>query len=259
MNPLSPSFPDMNKTPATSSTVLVTGAGTGLGAALAQRLAADGYAVAVHYRTSRAGAAKVVAAIRRAGGRAQAFPGKIDTQRGAQTLVRQVVKWSGGGLDAVVNNSGAYVGREVDQLTEADWLAGFQSTASAALFTTQAALPYLRRSVRPGGGRIVCIGDSSCDRPTARDLALGYHIGKTGLLMLARSIAQAEAKHGITCNLVSPGYLENSVGLPPRRSLPAGRYGTFDDVWNAVAFLLRPESAYLNGSNLVVSGGWNLR
>lgn len=238
---------------------LVTGAGTGLGAALARGLGAAGYAVAVHYRSSGAGAEKVVAAIMKNGGKAHVFGAKIDSQSGAQALIKQVATWSGGKLDVVINSAGNYTGGTVAKLSEEDWFAGLNSTASAALFTTQAALPLLRKSKQPGGGRIVNIGDSSCERPTARDLALGYHIGKTGVLILTRSIAQAEAKNGITCNMVSPGYLENSVGLPPKKTIPAGRFGTFDDIWNAVEFLLRAESNYVNGSNIVVSGGWNLR
>lgn len=239
------------------NTALVTGSGTGLGAALAQRLAANGYAVAVHYRTSRAGAAKVVAAIKKSGGRARAFSGRIDSQRGAASLLRQVTTWSGGGLDVVINNAGAYVGGRVEKLSEADWFAGFNSTASAAFFTTQAALPALRKSRHPGGARLINLGDANCEHLTARTLALGYHIGKTGVLLLTRSIAQAEAKHGITCNMVSPGFLETSVGLPPLSEIPANRYGTFDDIWNAVEFLLRPESSYVNGTNLLVTGAWS--
>lgn len=235
---------------------LVTGAGGGLGAALARRLAENGYAVAVHYRSNRDGAKKVVEAIHKKGGEAHTFGANLKSRRGAEKLIREVSKWSDGHLDALVNNAGSYIGGLVEKLSEDDWFDGFNSTASAAFFTAQVALPLLRKS---SGGRIINIGDSSCDRPTARDLALGYHIGKTGVLILTRSLAQAEAKHGITCNMVSPGYLENSMGLPPRNKIPAGRYGRFDDIWNAVAFLLQPENNYLTGSNLVVSGGWNLR
>lgn len=238
------------------NTALVTGAGTGLGAALAQRLAASGFAVAVHYRSSSTGAAKVVAAIEKAGGQARAFKGTIDTQRGAAALVQKVAKWSRGSLDVLVNNAGAYVGAQVEKLSEEDWLAGFNSTASAALFTTQAALPFLRKSRRSGGARIVNLGDGNCENLTARTLSLGYHVGKVGVVLLTRSVAQAEAKHGITCNLVSPGFLETSVGLPPKKAIPAGRFGTYSDIWNAVEFLLRAESSYLTGSNLRVTGGW---
>lgn len=240
-------------------TVLITGGSGGVGSFLAKRLAEEGYTIAVHYLTGKAEADKVVATIANNGGHAKAFAGKIDSQKGAAQLLQKVTTWSDGQLDILINCAGNYVGGTVAKLTEADWHAGLDSTVGAAFFTTQTALPWLRQAKGNGGGRIVNLGDSSCDRPTARDLALGYHIGKTGVLILTRSIAHAEAKHGITCNMVSPGYLENSVGLPPKKTIPAGRYGTFDDIWNAVEFLLKAESDYINGSNLVVSGGWNLR
>jgi 3-oxoacyl-[acyl-carrier protein] reductase len=77
--------------------------------------------------------------------------------------------------------------------------------------------------------------------------------------MVTRSFARAEAGNGVTVNMVSPGWLENSVGLPPVGVIPAGRYGTFEDVAGVVEFLLEERSGYLTGSNLIVSGGWNLR
>jgi len=76
--------------------------------------------------------------------------------------------------------------------------------------------------------------------------------------MLTRSLAAEEARHGLAVNLVSPGFLENSVGpLPP--DLPTGHPCTFDDVLSAVRFLLRDAPPSLSGSNLMVGGGWNLR
>ena len=90
---------------------------------------------------------------------------------------------------------------------------------------------------------------------------MSYHIGKTGAWMLTRSFAKAEAEHGVAVNMVSPGLLENSVGLKENAEgddIPAGRYGTFGDVAEALGFLANAESTYLTGSNLAVGGGWNL-
>jgi 3-oxoacyl-[acyl-carrier protein] reductase len=234
---------------------LVTGAGTGLGSALAGKLAAEGWAVALVYRNSKAGVLRLQQSIRAAGGTAFVFRADLTSQVAASEMVKAVEE-TFGQLDAVVNCAGTYVSKDWSHLSEAEWHEGLDSTINAAFFLTRAVLPLLRRG---GQGRLIHVGDSSCDRPTARDLALSYHIGKTGVLMLVRSVAAAEAGHGVTVNLVSPGWLENSQDLPPAESLPAGRYGTFDDIWNAVRFLIQPESGYLTGSNLVVSGGWNLR
>ena len=79
--------------------------------------------------------------------------------------------------------------------------------------------------------------------------------------MLTRSFAKTEAEHGVAVNMVSPGLLENSVGLSgdsQTDKVPAGRYGNFGDVAESVSFLAKAESNYLTGSNLTVGGGWNL-
>jgi 3-oxoacyl-[acyl-carrier protein] reductase len=248
-------FSRLGYLPSMQPVALVTGAGTGLGSALAEKLAAAGYAVALVYRNSKEGVLRRQQSIRDHGGTSFVFRADLAKESEAQALARSVQEtW--GRLDVVVNCSGNYSGGSLSTLTETEWNDGLDSTIHAAFHLTRATLPLLRAS---GHGRLIHLGDSSCDRPTARDMALGYHIGKTGVLMLVRSVAAEEARHGVTVNMVSPGWLENSVDLPPAESLPAGRYGTFDDIWNAVEFLLKPESGYLTGSNLVVSGGWNLR
>jgi 3-oxoacyl-[acyl-carrier protein] reductase len=234
---------------------LVTGGSGGLGGTLARKLAGARYAVAVHYHSREEEAAARVAEVTAEGGKARAFGGNLDGEEGACSVVNGAAAW-GGRLDAVINCSGTYTWAPNEKLTEAQWFLGLNSTASAAFFVARAAMPHLRRA---GHGRLVNIGDSGADRPTARDHALGYHVGKVGVLMITRSIAKAEAANGITCNMVSPGYLENSVDISVAPKMPSGRIGTFEDIWVAVEFLLKPETAYLTGSNLVVSGGWNLR
>lgn len=239
---------------------LVTGAGKegGLGAALAMDLAASGFAVMVHYHTSEDGAAKTVASIRHGGVAAERASADLSKESAALELA-SAVQQVFGRLDLLVNNAGIYEAESMRDLSEERWQLGFGSTASAVFFATRACLPMLRKS--PGGGRVINIGDGSCDQPSARDLAMSYHIGKTGVWMLTRSFAKLEAEHGVAVNMVSPGLLENSVGLQgSARSdeVPAGRYGKFSDVAESVAFLANAESTYLTGSNLMVGGGWNL-
>lgn len=238
-----------------TAVALVTGAGRGLGAALARRLAADGYALALHYHRSVTGAERVAADIRGQGGEAEVYAGDLSREADCQRIASAIAQRFGR-LDLLLNNAGVYREKPGPELTAAEWFEGLDTTVTQVFFMTRASLPLLRAG---GRKRIINIGDSSCDRPGARDLAWSYHIGKTGVYMLTRSFAATEARHGIAVNLVSPGYLVNSVGLPDPSEIPAGRLGEFDDVYGAVRFLACEAPDYLTGSHLVVSGGWNLR
>ena len=234
---------------------LVTGAGTGLGSALAVGLARDGFDIALHYRSSQAGVLQNLESIYTHGSEAEIF--QADLRREAEALeLAESIKNRFGRLDLLVNNVGVYQQRPGLDLSEAEWFEGLDSTVTQTFFTTRAMLPLLREGQLK---RVVNIGDSSCDRPGARDLAWSYHIGKTGVWMLTRSFAVAEAPNGITVNMVSPGFLENSLGEPEPAQIPAGRLGTFQDIHQAVRFLALDAPDYLTGSNLVLSGGWNLR
>lgn len=247
-------MPDLNSLAGGRPVALVTGAGSGLGRALALALAGEGFALALHYRSSEQAALRTASEIAAAGGEARAFRADLAVEAQARALAG-AVRDSFGRLDLLVNNAGLYQNRPGPALSEAEWFEGLNSTATQTFFATRALLPLLRE----GRGRVVNIGDSACDRVGARDLAWSYHIGKTGVWMLTRSFAAAEAAAGVAFNMVSPGLLENSVDGPDPAAVPMGRLGTFGDVWQAVRFLALDAPGYLTGSNLVVGGGWNLR
>jgi NAD(P)-dependent dehydrogenase (short-subunit alcohol dehydrogenase family) len=234
---------------------LVTGAGRGLGAGLARHLAADGYSLALHAHRSVDPAMALAVELMAGGTDAIIVRGNLSDELNAWMMMQEIADHFGQ-LDVVINNAGEYIPEDLHEIGRCTWSQGLDSTATATFFTTRAALPLLRLS---GEGRVVNIGDSSCDHPGARDLALSYHIGKTGVLIVTKSFAVAEAEYGITVNMVSPGYLDNSVDLPHPSMIPSQRYGNDADIYQAVRFLLHPGTSYLTGSNLVVSGGWNLR
>jgi 3-oxoacyl-[acyl-carrier protein] reductase len=232
---------------------VVTGAGRGLGAALAELLARDGYDIAAHYHASAAGVEETCARVRGCGRRAVAIRADLTRDAEARELAAAVTAQFGR-LDALVNNAGVYLEREGLALSEQEWYTGLNSTVSQTFFTTRAFLPLLRLA----HGRVVNLGDSFADRLSARKLAWSYHIGKAGVLMLTRSLAAAEAPNGVAVNMISPGVMGNSIGESKAQPMPAGRLGTFEDIFAAVRFLLREAPPYLTGSNLIVSGGYNL-
>jgi NAD(P)-dependent dehydrogenase (short-subunit alcohol dehydrogenase family) len=237
-----------------SRIILITGAARRLGAALAKGLAEDGHRVAIHFRSSKDEAEATVKAIRDAGGEAGCFSNPLAHLDDGASLVRDVVAHFGG-LDTLINNAGVFPRTPFEEMTQEEWEAGFASTAGAAFIATRAALPHLRAS---GRGRIINIGDSASDRIGYADPAMSYYIGKVGLWMMTQTLAANEARHKITVNMVSPGVLEDSVCDTPRKEMPMGRYGTYEDVLRPIRFLLEEASEALTGSNLHVGGGWNM-
>ncbi|PTX99432.1 alcohol dehydrogenase [Verrucomicrobia bacterium LW23] len=245
--------------PAAGRTVVVTGASGRLGAALAQHLAAQGHAVAVHYRSegSRAAAEAVVERINAMsppGGRARAFQADLSREADAERLMREVADLLGP-PDTLINNAGVYCEKRFHDLTADDFWEGLHSTVGAAFFAIRAALPHLRAS---GRGRIVSVGDSLCDQPGFAEPAFSYYVGKTGVWMMTKTLAPLEAPHGVTINIVSPGMLGDSLGLQPLREMPAGRFATPADIAAAIDFFLSAAAAYMTGNNLIVAGGFNV-
>ncbi|MDK3156757.1 SDR family oxidoreductase [Kamptonema cortianum] len=227
-----------------SPVVIITGAGSGLGEWLGRKLLGQGCRVFGHYHRHAPDYLET----------AHTFQADLSDQtEAAATVANCVDQW--GRVDALINNAGVYHEKDLFSLTGQEWFEGLNTTATACFFMTRAALPHLRRS---NLRRVINIGDSSAERLSKRNLAVSYHIGKTGVLLLTKSFAAAEVAHGVTVNMVSPGMLENSVGKPDVGEMPSGRFGRFDDIGNAVDFLLSSQSDHVTGTNLIVGGGWNL-
>ena len=158
-----------------------------------------------------------------------------------------------GGLDILVNNVGAIVWKRLGELTPEDWKTCLEGTLLATLHASQAALPALRAS---GRGRIVNILDADADTTDPVPFATAYKIGKRGTFTLTKTMAALEAEHGVTVNAVSPGTLQDSDKKPDLERIPAGRYGTYADVANAVLHLASDAAAYVTGTQVKVSGGY---
>jgi 3-oxoacyl-[acyl-carrier protein] reductase len=140
---------------------LVTGASGGLGAALAVGLARDGFDVALHYGPDEADALQTLETVCACGGVAEMFQANLAHESEAQELA-DIINAHFGRLDVLVNNAGDCQERKGLDLTEAEWLAGLNSTVTQTFFTTRAMLPLLRQSERK---RVINIGDASCAAP----------------------------------------------------------------------------------------------
>jgi 3-oxoacyl-[acyl-carrier protein] reductase len=224
---------------------LVTGSARRNGRAIALWLAGKGVKVAIHYQNSKAEAQEVA---KQTGG----VLVKGDLRDAAQVArVVQEAAAGVGGLQLLVNNVGNYLRKDLFEITPDEWRDQIESNLYSSFYCMRETVALMRKA---GFGRVVNIGYAAGERPTYNRLTVPYHIAKTGLATLTRSAAAAVAKQGITINTVGIGILENSVVKPI--SPPAGRFAKFEDICNALAFLISKGSDHINGTQIDVSGGW---
>lgn len=234
---------------------LVTGSTRGIGRATALRLAADGFRVALNYRADHAAAADALAAVRRVAPDALAVPADVADPGEARRLVAAVVDaW--GRLDVLVNNAGPMIEASASATEPETWRAMVEGNAGSAHYVALAALPHLRAV----GGRIVNMGSLNAELARGADDHAAYNAAKAALVVMTRSLARSEGRHGVRVNMVSPGIIvTDETPERVRRTMPSriplGRLGTPEDVAEAVAFLVGERAAYISGAVLAVSGG----
>jgi NAD(P)-dependent dehydrogenase (short-subunit alcohol dehydrogenase family) len=157
-----------------------------------------------------------------------------------------------GRLDLLVNNVGNYIEKNLFDMSSEEWHMMFDSNLHSAFYLMRKALPHLRQSQ----GRILNIGYAGMERLHPSINVAAYQIAKTGLLLLTRTLAKEEAKHGVLINMLSPGHMENTVDTSSMHKIPLGRVATLDEAVNACSFLI--QSDYITGQNLELAGAWGL-
>jgi 3-oxoacyl-[acyl-carrier protein] reductase len=240
---------------------LVSGSSRGLGSAIAARLAADGFAVAVNGLPGDPLVGQVVAGIRAAGGVAAAFPADATDEVGCASLVAAVAAELGPLEVLVLNATGPQPNAQVE---DAGWDAHLDQLAffvRSPVLLGRAVLPGMRAR---GRGRIVHVDSEVALRPPVGRSA--YVTAKAAQVGLALSWARELAPDGITVNSVAPGFVpvERHADLPAevlaryRARVPMGRMGTPADVAHAVSFFASPAAGFITGQRIVVDGGRGL-
>ena len=232
--------------------VLVTGASKGIGAAIAQALAADGWAVGVNYRGDAEGARRTVDAIEAAGGRALAVQGDV-AECDPQALLGAVAEGLGPVL-GLVNNAGVRADGLAIQMDDGDWRTVLDTNLTAPFRMTRDAL---RPMIRARYGRVVNI--ASIVGPRANAGQANYAAAKAGLIGFTKTVAAEVARRGVTINAVAPGFIETDMtaDLPEGvlDLVPARRIGTPEEVAACVRFLASDDAGYVTGTTLFVDGG----
>jgi 3-oxoacyl-[acyl-carrier protein] reductase len=240
-------------------TALISGGAKGIGRQLGLRLGERGWAVALCYRKSRAEAEATASAIEANGGRALAVHADVSTPEVCAALVQKVLDWQGR-IDAFIHCAGPYHRVDVLEETPAGWREMFAGNLDSFFYLARLVAPIM---VKQQYGRIVAFSMANADRLMAQTQLTAHYLAKVGVLGLVRTLAKALAKHKITVNAVSPGFVDSGsvdaaelAGLV--KTIPAGRIGSVDDAVNAVLYLLSDEAAYVTGTSLHVSGGWGI-
>jgi 2-deoxy-D-gluconate 3-dehydrogenase len=242
---------------------LVTGGAAGIGAAIAEALAACGADVAV--TAHRRGADEVLEVVRALGRRAEAL--SVDLANASKDELAQLIANAEGrlgGIDILVNNAGII--RRADALEHPweDWRAVMAVNLDAAWLLSQAAA---RRMAERGGGSIINIASVLSFQGGIR--VPGYTASKHAIVGLTKALANEWAGLGINVNAIAPGYVvtENTKDLRADESrmrellsrIPAGRFAEPDEIAGAAVFLASPAGRYVNGAVLSVDGGWLAR
>ncbi len=242
---------------------LITGSSRGIGRAIALRFADDGARVAVSCVNSRDKAEAVAQEINDSGGAAVVVQGDVSSRADADRLIAET-RSAFGAVDILVSNAGIVIDRPFLDSTLDDWDAAMDNNLRGFFNVCQAALPGM---IERGSGRVIATGSIITE---VADFG-GNHFSvctasKGGITAMLRPMAAEVARHGVTVNAVSPGYIATEMlgeideaGLEAAlRLVPMKRYGKPEEIAAAMAFLASDDAAYITGQVLRVNGGMSM-
>jgi 3-oxoacyl-[acyl-carrier protein] reductase len=236
---------------------LVTGGSRGIGRGIALKLASEGAAVVVNYRANPAAAEEVVGLIKEQGGEAISQQADVSQMMAAQDLIRRAVE-SYGRLDILVNNAGTTRDMLIMLMKEEDWDLVLSTNLKSAFNCCKAAA---RIMMKQRCGRIINI--TSVSGLAGQAGQTNYSASKAGLIGFTKALAKELGSRNITVNAVAPGFVYTDLTADLSQEMrnlalqmtPLGRFGTPQDMANAVAFLASDEAGFITGQILSVDGG----
>jgi 3-oxoacyl-[acyl-carrier protein] reductase len=236
---------------------VVTGGSRGIGRAIALRLAEQGADVAFSYRGNEAAAKETAAAIEGFRRKALAVQADVSKPESADALIKAALE-AFGKIDILVNNAGITRDDLIMRMSLEDWRDVLETNLFGAFYAIKA---VTRPMLKARYGRIINI--TSVSGQAGQTGQANYSSAKAGLIGLTKATARELASRNITCNAVAPGFVLTELTKDLNEDLqkqltertPLGRFGTAEEIANAVAFLVSDEAAFITGQVLAVDGG----
>ena len=244
---------------------LITGASRGIGRAICVKLASEGTDIVFSYRSGDEAASETVNLCREYGIEIHAIKADVSDSEECERLIKEAVDLLGGRIDILVNNAGLIKRNDAIDFTEDEWDSVIQVNQKMVFFLSQA---FAKQYIKQGhGGKIININSMLSYQGGIR--VPSYTASKSAGMGLTKAMCNEWACHNINVNAIAPGYMATNNTAQLRSDsdrseaiidrIPAGRWGTPDDMKGAVVFLASAASDYVNGFTLAVDGGWLAR
>ncbi len=238
------------------SYALVTGGSRGIGRAIAERLAKDGYTVIINYKSNQQSAISCQTAIEQAGGKAELLPFDVADSRSIESALS---KWEasheGEHISVLVNNAGIRRDGLMVFMTEDDWHDVMRTTTEGFYYITHHVLSSMLRARK---GRIVNI--TSISGVSGLPGQVNYSAAKAALIGATKALSKEVAARKVTVNAIAPGFIATDMTADLdeaelKKTIPAGRFGQPEEVAALVSFLCSDEAAYITGQVINIAGG----
>ena len=241
-------------------TVLITGASGGIGSAMAETFAKNGYAVALHYFTNKEKAEIQAQTLCENGYQAIAVQADVADKQQVANMVQTVTAQTGN-IDVLINNAGIANQNIITDVTEKEWQSLVSVNLGGPFFCIQEVLPHM---VRKKQGIIINI--SSVWGVCGASCEVAYSTTKAGLIGLTKALAKEVGPSNIRVNCIAPGIIETKMNAPLsaealtelKEATPLGRTGTTQEVAALALFLASEEAAFITGQTISVDGGFAL-